>query len=79
MSHTDLMDRYDIIHALVYHHKYSLTELENLYPFELDIYAQKIMQTIKEMSEQRSISSIPLTAGELKDYGLEKYMNRNVK
>jgi hypothetical protein len=72
------MDRYDTIHALVYHHKYSLTELENLYPFELDIYAQKIMQTIQEMSEQRS-TNIPLTKGELQDYGLEKYMNKNVR
>lgn len=72
------MDRYDTVHALVFHHKYSLSDIENLYPFELDIYSQKIMKTLKDMSDQRNVN-IPLTAGELSDYGLDKYIGKYVK
>ena len=34
------------------HHKYSLTELDNMIPFEREIYVNLLMQYIKEENER---------------------------
>ena len=34
------------------HHKYSLTELDNMIPFEREIYVSLLMQYIKEENEK---------------------------
>tara|TARA_B100002019_G_C21088595_1_gene507425 strand:- start:23 stop:145 length:123 start_codon:yes stop_codon:yes gene_type:complete len=34
------------------HHKYSLTELENMIPFERDIYVTMLYEYIKEQEER---------------------------
>jgi len=38
---------------MVQHHKYSLTEIENMIPFERDLFIDMIMQHLKELEEQR--------------------------
>jgi len=38
--------------ALVQHHKYSLTELENMMPWERDIYVGLLQKHIKEENER---------------------------
>ena len=38
---------------MIQHHKYSITELENLIPFERDIYVQMIMNHLAEMEEKQ--------------------------
>ena len=35
------------------HHKYSLTEIEHMMPWEKDIYVQMIITHIKEENERR--------------------------
>ena len=35
------------------HHKYSLTELDNMMPWERDIYVNLLMQFIKEEEEEQ--------------------------
>ena len=35
------------------HHKYSLTELENMLPFEREIYVQLLMNYLKEELEKQ--------------------------
>jgi hypothetical protein len=40
---------------MVQHHKYSLTELENLYPFERDLYVDMLKEYLKE--EQQRLQS----------------------
>jgi hypothetical protein len=42
-----------MIFSLAQHHKYSLTEIENLIPFERDIYVDMLMQYLKELEEKR--------------------------
>ena len=37
--------------GLVQHHKYSVTELEDMYPFERDIYVEMLIQHLKEVEE----------------------------
>jgi hypothetical protein len=52
MTHEDLESYYKTNFALVQHHKYSLSELENLIPWERDIYITLLKNWIEE-EEQR--------------------------
>jgi len=48
MAHIDLESYYRINFALMQFHKYSLTEIENLMPWERDIYLALLRQHIEE-------------------------------
>ena len=48
MSHTDLESYYKLNFALMQHHKYSLTELENMIPWEREVYISLLKQYIEE-------------------------------
>ena len=41
--------------ALMQHHKYSLTELENMLPWEREIYVSLLINYIKEENEKLKI------------------------
>ena len=48
MSHEDLESYYKVNFAVIQHHKYSLTELENMIPWEREIYLSLLSQFIEE-------------------------------
>ena len=48
MAHIDLESYFRINFALMQFHKYSLTEIENLMPWERDIYLALLKQHIEE-------------------------------
>ena len=48
MAHEDLESYYKINFALMQHHKYSLTELENMIPWEREVYLTLLQQFIEE-------------------------------
>ena len=48
MIHMDLMNYYKINFALLQYHKYSLTEIENLIPWERDVYVSLLEAHIEE-------------------------------
>ena len=48
MAHEDLESYYKTNFALMQLHKYSLTELENMIPWERDIYLTLLQQYIEE-------------------------------
>ena len=48
MAHEDLESYCNTDFALMQHHKYSLTELENMIPWERDIYLTLLQQYIEE-------------------------------
>jgi hypothetical protein len=57
MAHTSLESYFKINFALMQHHKYSLTEIENMIPWEKDIYVTLLEQYIEEenlKNKQRS-------------------------
>ena len=58
LSHDSLMNHYKTNFALMQHHKYSLTELENMYPFEREIYTSMLVKHLEEekaKSEQENL------------------------
>ena len=48
MAHEDLESYYKVNFALMQHYKYSLTELENMIPWEREIYLTLLQQYIEE-------------------------------
>ena len=48
MAHEDLESYFKINFALMQHHKYSLTELENMIPWEREVYLTFLKQYIVE-------------------------------
>ena len=48
MAHEDLASNFKLNFALMKHHKYSLTELENMMPWEREIYVSLLQQYVEE-------------------------------
>ena len=48
MAHISLESYYKTNFALMQHHKYSLTELENMMPWEREVYVSLLQQYIEE-------------------------------
>ena len=48
MAHEDLESYFRVNVALMQHHKYSLTELENMIPWEREVYLTFLHQYIEE-------------------------------
>ena len=48
MSHISLESYFKLNFALMQHHKYSLTEIENMMPWERDVYVGLLNQHIEE-------------------------------
>lgn len=48
MAHEDIESYYKVNFALMQHHKYSLTELENMIPWEREIYLSLLKQYVEE-------------------------------
>ena len=46
------MSYYELNFALMQHHKYSLTELENMIPWEREIYVGLLTNYLKEEEEK---------------------------
>ena len=52
MAHIDLESYYKVCFSLMQHHKYSLTEIENMIPWERDVYISLLVNYIKEENEK---------------------------
>jgi|TARA_R110000851_G_scaffold113786_1_gene238621 hypothetical protein len=48
LSHNSLANYYSLVFSLAQHHKYSITEIENLMPFERDIYVAMLMDYLEK-------------------------------
>ena len=52
LSHDSLYNYYETNFSLMQHHKYSLTELDNMIPWEREIYVNLLAKWIKEENER---------------------------
>ena len=48
MTHIDLESYYKLNFSLMQHHKYSFTEIENMIPWEREVYLGLLNQHIEE-------------------------------
>ena len=53
MIHMDLENYYKLNFALMQYHKYSLTEIETLMPWERDVYVALLKQHLEEEELKR--------------------------
>jgi hypothetical protein len=56
MAHEDLASYYKTNFALIQHHKYSLTELENMIPWEREVYLSLLQQFIEEENLKNKVN-----------------------
>ena len=52
LSHDNLQNIYRVNFDMIHHHKYSLTELENMMPWEKQIYVSMLINHIEEENER---------------------------
>ena len=52
LSHDSLFNYYETNFALMQHHKYILKELDNMIPWEREIYVNLLAKWIKEENER---------------------------
>jgi hypothetical protein len=52
LGHETLHNFYKMNFALMQYHKYSLTEIENLIPFEKEIYVSMLVQYLEEEKQR---------------------------
>jgi hypothetical protein len=57
MAHESLESYYKTNFALMQHHKYSLTELENMMPWEREIYVTLLQQYIEEENLKNGVTN----------------------
>jgi hypothetical protein len=57
MAHESLVSYYQVNFALIQHHKYSLTELENMIPWERDVYITLLQQYIEEQNLKNGVNN----------------------
>jgi DNA replication initiation complex subunit (GINS family) len=53
LSHNNLSLYYQKIFAMAQHHKYSITEIENMIPYERDIYFDMLVNFIEKQKEEQ--------------------------
>jgi len=54
LSHDNLGNYYKVTFALVQHHKYSLTEIEQMIPFERHIYIDMLSEHLKKLEAEHN-------------------------
>jgi len=52
LSHTNLEYHFKVTFSMMQHHKYSLGDIENMMPWERDIYVNLLQQHIKEENDK---------------------------
>ena len=65
LSHDNLINIYKVNFDMVQHHKYSLTELENMIPWERDIYVELLLKHLEEEKELQEEQSRKMKRGNI--------------
>jgi hypothetical protein len=56
LGYENLKNYFETNFTLMHHHKYSLTELDNMIPWEKKIYVSMLVQLIQEQNEQMKMA-----------------------
>lgn len=52
LLHNSLGEYYQMVFAMAQHHKYSISEIENMLPYERDLYFGMIVDWIEKQKEK---------------------------
>jgi hypothetical protein len=52
LSHNNLTNYYKLIFNMAQHHGYNIENLENLIPFELDLYSNMLIDYLEKQKEK---------------------------
>lgn len=52
LSHEDMMNYYKVNFALMQYHKYSLNEIEEMIPFEREVYVALLVKYLEEEKQR---------------------------
>ena len=88
MAHNSLESYYETNFALVQHHKYSLTELENMLPWEREVYIallqknvesffNKFVECLKKYNELPSLTVLK-SFGDIESVGMMSFPRKGV-
>ena len=55
LSHENLVNYYNTNFQLMQHHNYSLTELDNMMPWEREIYIAMLLNWLEEEKERKKL------------------------
>jgi len=53
LSHNSLSNYFQTNFSLMQHHKYSLTEIENMIPWEREVYVKLLIDYLEELKQQQ--------------------------
>ena len=53
LSHNNLLSYYEANFHMMQHHKYSLSEIDNLIPWEKEVYMDMLIEHLKEEKERQ--------------------------
>jgi len=54
LSHSNLAVYYKTVFSLAQHHKYSISDIENLLPYERDLYVEMLVQYKEEQNKRNN-------------------------
>ena len=60
LSHNNLMAYYKNVFALAQHHKYTISDIENLLPYERDLYLDMLIDFIETTKQQQQSQEIKM-------------------
>lgn len=52
LCHMGLKEYYQTVFSLAQHHKYSISDIENLIPYERDLYFTMLIQFLEKQREE---------------------------
>jgi len=52
LSHTSLGIYYKTLFSLAQHHKYSIADIENILPYERDLYVEMLVEYMEELKSK---------------------------
>tara|TARA_X000000368_G_scaffold66327_2_gene47676 strand:- start:19605 stop:19790 length:186 start_codon:yes stop_codon:yes gene_type:complete len=58
MGYISLESYYETVFSMIQHHKWSITEIENLIPWERDVYVQMLSDHLKEQAKKNQAEAM---------------------
>jgi len=58
LGHNDLKNYYKLIFNMAQHHGYSISDIENMIPFELDLYSNMLIDYLDKKKKEQEMAKM---------------------